>query len=147
MGRGAASHLTVLCDASPGWLAAGPAGRHGVRSFVAWAIERGLVRDVSVAARKPAQPSVFVDEAERMRQLERCLGDDTMPLDPRVAGALILLFGINISPVLRIRQDQTTGRDGTCLTLDRHELIIPPHRPDQPGRRSARAGAGRLARP
>jgi hypothetical protein len=49
MGRGAASHLTVLCDASPGWLAAGPAGRHGVRSFVAWAIERGLVRDVSVA--------------------------------------------------------------------------------------------------
>jgi hypothetical protein len=61
-----------------------------------------------------------------MRQLERCLGDDTMPLDPRVAGALILLFGINISPVLRIRQDQITGRDGTCLTLDRHELIIPP---------------------
>jgi hypothetical protein len=124
--RAAASHLTVLCNASPGWLAAGPAGRHGLRSFVAWATERGLVRDVSVAARKPAQPSVFVDQAEQMRQLERCLGDDTMPLDPRVAGALILLFGINISPVLRIRQDQITGRDGTCLTLDRHELIIPP---------------------
>jgi hypothetical protein len=69
---------------------------------------------------------VFVDQAEQMRQLERCLGDDTMPLDPRVARALILLFGINISRVLRIRQDQITGRDGTYLTLDRHELIIPP---------------------
>ncbi|HEV8554779.1 MAG TPA: hypothetical protein VGR06_00075 [Actinophytocola sp.] len=62
-----------------------------------------------------------------MRLLERCLGDDNLPIDIRAARALILLFGINTSRVLCIRADQLAERDGeTYLTLDQHELIIPP---------------------
>jgi hypothetical protein len=62
-----------------------------------------------------------------MRHLERCLADDTLPLDVRVAGTLILLFGINTSRVLSLRANQITERDGeNYLALDQHELVIPP---------------------
>jgi hypothetical protein len=86
-----------------------------------------LVTDLIVPARRPAPPSVFADQDDQVRLLERCLGDDSLPLDIRAAGALILLFGISTSRVLSIRADQLAERDGeTYLTLDQHELIIPP---------------------
>jgi hypothetical protein len=104
-----------------------PASRYSIRHFLTWAAERGLVTDVIVPARRPVPPSVFADQHEHVRLLERCLGDDNLPIDIRAARALILLFGINTSRVLCIRADQLAERDGeTYLTLDQHELIIPP---------------------
>jgi hypothetical protein len=39
-------------------------------------------------------PVRLLGENDHIRQLDRCLTDDSMPLDLRVVGALVLLFGM-----------------------------------------------------
>jgi hypothetical protein len=79
------------------WLTTGPPARYVARSFIQWITERGLARDVTIPTQNPAAPSVFLEQDEQARQLERCLGDEQLPVDVRAAGALILLFGISLS--------------------------------------------------
>ncbi|MFG2721451.1 hypothetical protein ACGFW5_24630 [Streptomyces sp. NPDC048416] len=60
----------------------------------AWARGRGLVGELEVPRARIAAPSVFMTDEEQAEQLHRCLGDDSLPLDVRTAGALTLLFGL-----------------------------------------------------
>ena len=39
----------------------------------------------------------LLGEGDHIHQLDRCLTDDSMPLDLRVGGALVLLFGMLVS--------------------------------------------------
>jgi hypothetical protein len=78
------------------WLSNGPPAPRAARSFVCWAVARGLAHAVDIPPGRPAQPSVFADQQEQAAQLERCLADDTMPVDVRVTGALNMLYGIHI---------------------------------------------------
>jgi CDP-glycerol glycerophosphotransferase len=47
--------------------------------------------------------------------LTRCLNDNDIPLDVRVAGALILLFGLLSSRVLHLIENETLGSGYTLL--------------------------------
>jgi hypothetical protein len=51
----------------------------------------------------------FQDQAEHRQQLRRCLTDDTLPLEVRVAGTLIRLYGLPLAHLVE-------------LTTDRHRL-------------------------
>ncbi|WP_186581987.1 MULTISPECIES: hypothetical protein [unclassified Streptomyces] len=51
------------------------------------------------------QPSVLIEDDERLQQLRRCVQDETTPLAARVVGSLVLLLGLQISKILRL----TTG--------------------------------------
>jgi hypothetical protein len=61
------------------------------------------------------------------RQLDRCLTDETMPLDLRVGGALVLLFGMLVSRIAQLTKDNVVedGQD-TYLAIDGHRLMLPP---------------------
>ena len=109
------------------WLSDGPPARRAARPFVSWAVARGLARAVDIPPDRPGQPSVFADQEGQTAQLERCLADDTKPTDIRVAGALIMLYGIHVGQVLALQRDDVIEEDGNVLiTLTGSRLIIPP---------------------
>jgi hypothetical protein len=118
---------TVPQDLVDNWLANGTTQRHEIRQFLHWANQRGLTTGVSAPALKPAQPTVFLDEEEQLEQLHRCLTDDTIGIELRAGGALMLLYGLNLTRVVAITHDQIRERSGdTYLSLADHELLLPP---------------------
>jgi integrase len=56
-----------------------------------------------------------------------CLSDDSMPLDLRVGGALILLFGLLVSRVMQLTKNDVVDDGGvTYLEINTHRLMLPP---------------------
>jgi hypothetical protein len=118
---------TVGQDLVDNWLAQGTSREREIRSFLNWADQRGLTTGVAAPARKPGLPAAFLSEEEQLEQLHRCLTDDTIPVDLRAGGGLMLLYGLNLTRVLAISSDQLCQRSGdTYLMLGEHELLLPP---------------------
>lgn len=99
------------------------------------------------------EPVRLLGENDHIRQLDRCLTDDAIPLDLRVGGALILLFGILVSRLMRLaKSDVIDGGTHTYLNIDGHHLALPPRLArltrqlrDQEGQRWTLARMGTLA--
>jgi hypothetical protein len=109
------------------WLRAGATTRHALRPFLIWARARGLAGDVEVPSVPVGTPKSRHGAQEQWQQLHACIHDSTLPTDVRVAGGLLLLFGIRITVLARLRHSQIrAGPDGTHLTVAEHELLIPP---------------------
>jgi len=50
-----------------------------------------------------------------------------MPLDLRVAGALVLVYGLKLSRIAYLTRDDVIDRDGqTWLRHHGHQLLVPP---------------------
>jgi len=73
------------------------------------------------------EPARLLAEDDHIQQLDRCLTDEAMPLDLRVGGALVLLFGMLVSRITQLTKDNVI-EDGqaTCLSVDGHRLMLPP---------------------
>jgi hypothetical protein len=109
------------------WLNEGTTYRYTLRPFMTWARQRGLTRDVEVPKMPVGSPVTSNGDHLQWEQLKRCLQDTTMPLDIRVAGSLLLLFGISASKLVRIQAghiEQTNG--ATHLHVADHALLLPP---------------------
>jgi len=73
------------------------------------------------------EPARLLGEGDHIRQLDRCLTDEAMPLDLRVGGALVLLFGILVSRITQLTKDDVIeDRQATYLAIDGHRLALPP---------------------
>jgi hypothetical protein len=109
------------------WLTEGPTSRRTVRYFLQWARARSLTGDLTVPLPPRSEPVRLLGEEDHVQQLDRCLADDSMPLDLRVGGALVLLFGMLVSRVTQLTKDDVTD-DGqaACLAVDGHRLLLPP---------------------
>ena len=113
------------------WLAAGNTRSFNIRYFLGWAADRGLAPRLTVPAVPRQDPAHVLDEDERWSQLQRCLTDDTLPLDVRAAGALLLLFGLPAARIRQLRPDDLPERDGSAyLNVGRHPLLLPPRLAD-----------------
>ena len=109
------------------WLAGGTTTRRAVRYFIQWARGRHLTGDVSVPLPPRSGPVRLLSEDDHARQLDRCLSDESMPLDLRVGGSLVLLFGLLVSRVMQLTKDDViTDGEVTYLTIDGHRLQLPP---------------------
>jgi hypothetical protein len=109
------------------WLTDGKSRHQEIRPFLHWTAHRRITQGTSAPARRPSPPSIFIDEAAHLDQLHRCLNDDTIDVDLRAAGALILLYGLGTARVLALRQNQIHTKDGeTYLRLRDHDLVLPP---------------------
>src|SRR6185312_5646486 len=78
---------------------------------------------------QPTRPTLGVHRRGRAPRpaLHRCLNDDTIDIDLRAGGALILLYGLGTTRVLGLRQNQIHTKDGnTYLTLGDHDMVLPP---------------------
>jgi len=111
------------------WLTSGGSRRYGVDLFLAWTAERGLTGRHTVPSRGDRTGTVApaLTEDERWRQLRRLLDQDDAPLDARVAGGLVLLYGL---PASRLRlltvEHIQDDRGDTYLNFGSQPLFIPP---------------------
>lgn len=123
---------TTLADLSQPqldtWLADQPRyiARH-TEVFINWAHRQRLTTTATV----PAQPSGGhippLAEDERWTQLGRCLRDEALPADLRLAGALVLMFAQPVSRLVTLRTaDVRTNASTTELVLHSHPVRLPP---------------------
>ena len=108
------------------WLTDGTTTRRAVRYFLQWARGRGLVGDLDVPLPPRQEPERLLAESDHIQQLDRCLTDDAMPLDLRVGGALVLLFGMLVSRITQLTKDDVIEDSrATRLAIDGHRLMLP----------------------
>jgi integrase len=97
-----------------------------VRYFLQWARGRGLVGDLDVPLPPRQEPERLLAESDHIQQLDRCLTDEAMPLDLRVGGALVLLFGMLVSRITQLTKDDVIeDNQATWLAIDGHRLMLP----------------------
>jgi ribosomal protein L40E len=101
--------------------------RYGVSYFLSWTAARGLSRRLTVPPIPSQEPADFLDDDQRWQLLQRCLTDGTLPIGVRAAGALVLLFGLQLQRIRHLTASQITEKNGnTYLTAGRHPVLLPP---------------------
>ncbi|WP_329292773.1 hypothetical protein [Streptomyces sp. NBC_01455] len=107
------------------WLAEGRSARYDVRDFLIWATRRGHGGDLVVPVRPRPDP-LALDEDSHWEVLHQCLTDTDLPLDIRAAGALLFLFGQELTRLAALPVEVLTVRDeGVDLVLDRVPMRLP----------------------
>ncbi|NEA31334.1 hypothetical protein [Streptomyces sp. SID13031] len=104
------------------WLSTGPSSRYHAALFLRWATSRHLTAPgagLTVPMRRTKAPGPFLDPQQQTAQLHRCIHDTALPLDIRVAGALILLFGVPVSRIttLTTKDININDKSGPQLRL------------------------------
>lgn len=110
------------------WLDQGTTTRRRLRGFLTWTNKRELTTDLEVPwLGTDGLPGHVLDEHTRWQLLRRCLTEPALDLRVRVAGALVLLFGQNLTRLAALRADDLAA-DGsdTYLTLRDHPVLLPP---------------------
>lgn len=123
-----AEHDTTLREMTQAdldtWLAGGRAA-YDVRDFLSWAADHGHCPRFVVPT-IGRNPGVATSDADRWAHLARLLHDTDLELTDRVAGALLLLYGQQLSRISAITTDQITHRaDQVFLRLGHHDVHIP----------------------
>lgn len=110
------------------WLAGAPAQRYTIRYFLRWARARQLAGPLTVPRRQARNPDQALPEGQRWNQLQRCLRDDSLPLNVRVAGSLLLLYGQPVSRIAQMTTAQLTRDqdENAYLTFSQHPVLVPP---------------------
>lgn len=93
------------------WLISGPPARAEVRDFIRWGRRQGLVGELRVPLRRHSRPSEFLSTEQRWATLHRCIADPTLPLNLRVAGALLLMFALGPSVLVTMKVEQVVAND------------------------------------
>ncbi|WP_159851246.1 hypothetical protein [Nocardia sp. CY41] len=98
-----------------------------VVAFLRWLSARRIIPDIEIAPSQQGSPQHFHDLDTHQQQLRRCLTDDTLPLEVRVAGSLIRLYGMPLAAIVELTTDRfTRDETGACLLFDTHPEV-PPH--------------------
>ena len=118
---------TVGQDDVDRWLTTGPPSRYAVGSFLTWAEKHRLAGQVAVPRRRARGPGLFLDDDRYTNELRRCLSDTQLPLDVRVAGVLVLLFGAALPRIMQLTVDDIDQRGtDTYLNLGNKPAPLPP---------------------
>jgi len=123
-----AQHGTTLTTAGQAdiddWLATRPAA-YDVGDFLLWAAERGHCHPFTIPTPGRNTPTATGD-AQRWAHVARLLHDDALKLTDRVASALLLLYGQQLSRITAMTTEQVHRRDDqTFLHFGRDEITIP----------------------
>jgi hypothetical protein len=117
---------TLTQDQLDTWLLDGPLHRRRVATFIKWAANRGLTTTAAEHAPR-ARTAPIMPEHERWQHIRRCLTDADLPLEPRVGGALVLLYGITAQRIVSLSRNRIIERrDRTFLLVGRRPLLLPP---------------------
>lgn len=112
------------------WLEAIPPGdRTSVKLFLGWARTQRLAPKLEVPDYKPSTHVQPLDEHDRWEHVHRCLTDEAMPTDVRLAGVLVLLLGQQVSRIVALTREHVGEMrpDGTLeIYLRDHPVRLPP---------------------
>ncbi|MDX3537531.1 hypothetical protein PV721_24795 [Streptomyces sp. MB09-01] len=108
------------------WLTQAPGHRRGLVAFIRWVRLRRLA-DLTLTAPGRGLPQHFLGDHELHAQLHRCLTDEALPLDVRVAGSLIRLFALPASRIAKLTADAfVRDETGAYLTVNETRALLPP---------------------
>ncbi|MCZ4103056.1 hypothetical protein G3I60_43400 [Streptomyces sp. SID13666] len=118
---------TVTQEHVDDWLASGKSTQYNVRDFLVWAARRGYARKLLVPHRGKPDPA-GLDEDVHWDVLQQCLHDDQLPLDVKVAGALVHLYAQPLSRIVALTSNDIRQHSGgnNRLLLDRQPVPLPP---------------------
>ena len=91
-----------------------PANVQALFTFISWMSARGFVTDIDIIRPKDALPQEFQDEEDHAGQLRRCLADSSLPLEIRVVGALIRLYGLPVVRIVELTTDRFRDEDAAA---------------------------------
>ena len=101
-----------------------------VRFFLRWATKRDLLTAAVALDTGPRGRNTtprLISEDQRWTHLQRCLRDRNLPLDLRIVGALLLLFGHPVGRTVRLTNDDVLTIGGSrYLRLGQTPLLMPP---------------------
>jgi hypothetical protein len=111
-----------------GWLTdAKPTHRRSAAAFIKWTNKRGLTQGLEYPGHRRPLPTVFLDDDEHAGQLRRCLTDASLPLELRITGALVRLYGLHLNRIVHLTTDRFhQDQHGAYLTFDKHPVLLPP---------------------
>jgi len=109
------------------WFGTGPTTRRHVITFLSWARQQRIIRDVDVpvtstggAEARPVGPDA------RLAAIRRLLLDQTLPPGDRIAGCLVALYGQQVSKIAALRTAEVSCAAGaTRLKLGADWLDVP----------------------
>lgn len=100
--------------------------RLGAGHFVRWVAVQNINRNLDFAAIRWTGPTQPLDHEQRWRQTKRLLHDDTLKVDDRVAGLLVLLYVQQVAAISRLRtNDVDPSDDAVGLHLGSVPIILP----------------------
>jgi hypothetical protein len=110
------------------WIGSGATTRRRVRDFLRWAHTHGLSSDLRVHwLGSEGLPESILGDDERWTLLRRCLSDDNLALQLRVAGALVLLYGQIPTRIVELTADSiSTTETDIYLVLRDQPVLLPP---------------------
>lgn len=100
--------------------------RQHIRLFLRWAHQRRLIGDHEIPARQRDEPHRWWSQSEHWTHLRRCLHDDALPLEVRVTGALMLLYGMPITRIAVLTHSDITTSSTPHLRIGEHPVALPP---------------------
>jgi hypothetical protein len=106
------------------WLTSGPSA-HAVRDFLGWAGEHHHSSKFAIPAPGRRSGPAIADD-QRWALLARLLHDDDLELTDRVGGALLLLYGQQLSRITALTTQQLRRHgEQVLLSLGRDDIAIP----------------------
>ncbi|MFE2359018.1 XRE family transcriptional regulator [Streptomyces parvulus] len=98
-----------------------------IGAFIRWTVARRLTGKLTAVPQHSGLPTKFLSSEEHHEQLRRCLNDDELPLEVRIAGALTRLYGLPTVRILQLTTDRFHHEeDGAYLTIDQNPVLLPP---------------------
>ncbi|MER7183761.1 XRE family transcriptional regulator [Streptomyces hyaluromycini] len=96
--------------------------------FLRWSTARRLCPPGVIIDRPASQlPGHFQAEDDARNELLRCLNDTALPLDVRVAAALVRLYALPLTRIVELTEDHISrDREHTCLAVNQHPFVLPP---------------------
>ncbi|WP_413754283.1 hypothetical protein NRF20_42330 [Streptomyces sp. R-74717] len=109
------------------WLTTHPTLQRSIGAFIRWTGARRLTNKMGITAERTGLPSRFITETALNEQLKRCLNDDELPLDVRIAGGPIGLYALLVVRLVELTTDRfERTRDDAYLTIERNPVLLPP---------------------
>ncbi|CAN5479831.1 hypothetical protein BH10ACT9_BH10ACT9_14610 [soil metagenome] len=109
------------------WTAGNRERTSRIAGFVTWLNKRGIVDNVTIPRIQRPRPSELSDEPDHIRRIADLLDENSrVDLSTRVAGLLVLLYGV------RIVQLQALTTADVAITADRTSVALAQHPIDLP---------------
>lgn len=124
------------------YLSEGPSTRHSIGTFILWLVKNHETATLEVPHRYPATRPLITQQ-QRIELIRHCLESGHLPVAPRVAALILLLFAQRIGKIAALRcSDLQTQPDGLHLNLGNIPVLVPAqvapmfwdyltHRPNQ----------------
>ncbi len=109
------------------YYAGGAPNPKALSTFLAWMRDRHLISDLFIPRKKDGLPHRLLEQDDHTEQLRRCLTGTDLPVEIRIVGALVRLYGVPVARIVELTTDRFHRDDSHAyLVIDHNAVILPP---------------------